>query len=93
MEIIIATIIGVAAGAFAGFIFARGKSNGLQSTIDKLQWQLESEKANAGQAALNHQQQLADAKADAREQIESVKADCEKRIAEVKSDAEKQCGT
>ena len=91
MEIIIATIIGVAAGAFAGFIFARGKSNGLQSTIDKLQWQLESEKANAGQAALNHQQQLADAKADAREQIESVKADCEKRIAEVKSDAEKQC--
>ena len=91
MEIIIATIIGVAAGAFAGFIFARGKSNGLQSTIDKLQWQLESEKANAGQAALNHQQQLADAKADAKEQIESVKADCEKRIAEVKSDAEKQC--
>ena len=91
MEIIIAIIIGAAAGAFIGFALARGKDNGLQSTIDKLQWQLESEKANAAQSALNHQKQLADAKADAKEQIESVKAECEKRIAQVKSDAEKQC--
>ena len=90
MEIIIAIIIGAAAGAFIGFALARGKDKGLQSTIDKLQWQLESEKANAAQSALNHQKQLADAKADAKELTESVKADCEKRIAQVKSDAEKQ---
>ena len=65
MEIIIATIIGVAAGAFAGFIFARGKSNGLQSTIDKLQWQLENEKCNAEQASASFQKQIAEVKADA----------------------------
>ncbi len=91
MEIIFATIIGVALGVFIGILAARGKSKGLQGTIDKLQWQLESEKANAGQSALNLHKQLADAKTDAKEQIENIKAEYEKRIAQAKSDAEKQC--
>ena len=91
MEIIFATIIGVALGVFIGILAARGKSKGLQGNIDKLQWQLENEKANAGQSALNLQKQLADAKTEAKEQIENIKAEYEKRIAQAKSDAEKQC--
>lgn len=72
MEIIFATIIGVVLGVFIGILAARGKSKEQQGTIDKLQWQLESEKANAGQAALSLQKQLADAKTDAKEQIEGA---------------------
>lgn len=91
MEIIFATIIGVALGVFIGILAARGKSKGQQGTIDKLQWQLENEKANAGQSALNLHKQLTDAKTEAKEQIENIKAEYEKRIAQAKSDAEKQC--
>ena len=91
MEIIFAIILGVALGVFMGFAIARGKSKGTQNTVDKLQWQLESERANAEQAAQSFQKQMAEAKAETKEQIESIKAECDKRIAEVKSDAEKQC--
>ena len=91
MEIIFATILGVALGVFIGIVVARGKSKGMQNTVDKLQWQLESERANAEQAAQNFQKQMAEAKGETKEQIESIKAECDKRIAEVKSDAEKQC--
>ena len=91
MEIIIAIILGVALGVFMGIVIARGKSKGMQNTVDKLQWQLESERANAEQAAQSFQKQMAEAKAETKEQIESIKAECDKRIAEVKSDAEKQC--
>lgn len=72
MEIIFATIIGVALGVFIGILAARSKSKEQQGTIDKLQWQLESEKANAGQSALNLHKQLADAKSEAKEQIEGA---------------------
>ena len=91
MEIIFAIILGVALGVFMGIAVARGKSKGVQNTVDKLQWQLESERANAEQAAQSFQKQMAEAKAETKEQIESIKAECDKRIAEVKSDAEKQC--
>lgn len=91
MEIIFATILGVALGVFIGIAVARGKSKGMQNTIDKLQWQLESERANAEQAAQSFQKQMAEAKAETKEQIEEIKAECDKRIAEAKADAEKQC--
>ena len=91
MEIIFAIILGVALGVFMGIVIARGKSKGTQNTVDKLQWQLESERANAEQAAQSFQKQMAETKAETKEQIESIKAECDKRIAEVKSDAEKQC--
>ena len=91
MEIIFATILGVALGVLIGIVVARGKSKGMQNTIDKLQWQLESERTNAEQAAQNFQKQMAEAKAETKEQIESIKAECEKRIAQAKADAEKQC--
>ena len=91
MEIIFAIILGVALGVFMGFAVARGKSKGVQNTVDKLQWQLESERANAEQAAQSFLKQMAEAKAETKEQIESIKTECDKRIAEAKSDAEKQC--
>ena len=90
MEIIIAIIVGVAVGTLIGFVFARSKNSELQNNVDKLQWQLDNEKANAELSAANLQQQIASTKNEAKEQIESIKADCDKRIAEVKSDAEKQ---
>ena len=90
MEIILAIITGTVLGAVVGIVFARSKSKELQNTADKLKWQLDSERANAEQAAVNFQQQIATAKSEAKEQIETIKADCEKRIAEAKSDAEKQ---
>lgn len=91
MEIIFATILGVALGVLIGIAVARGKNKGMQNTIDKLQWQLESERANAEQAAQSFQKQMAEAKAETKEQIESIKAECDKRIAQAKADAEKQC--
>lgn len=91
MEIIFATILGVALGVLIGIVVARGKSKGMQNTIDKLQWQLESERTNAEQTAQNFQKQMAEAKAETKEQIESIKAECDKRIAQAKADAEKQC--
>ena len=90
MELIIAIITGVIAGVMIGFAIARSKSKGMQNSIDKLQWQLENEKSNAEQAAINFQKQIVEVKAEAKEQIEGIKADCDKRIAEAKSDAEKQ---
>ena len=79
METIIAIIIGTAAGIFIGLLIARSKSKELQNTIDKLQWQLESEKTNALQFSANLEKML-----------ESTKESCERRVAEVKQDAEKQ---
>ena len=91
MEIILAIILGVALGVLIGFIVARGKNKSVQNTVDKLQWQLESERANAEQAAQSFQKQMAEAKAETKEQIEDIKADYDKRIAQAKMDAEKQC--
>ena len=90
MEIILAIITGTVLGAVVGIVFARSKNKELQNTADKLKWQLDSERANAEQAAVNFQQQIASTKSEAKEQIETIKADCEKRIAEAKSDAERQ---
>ena len=90
MEIIIAIIAGTGLGTFIGWVISRSKHNELYSTIDKLKWQLDGEKANAEVISSNLQEQIKATKKDAKEQIESIKADCDKRIAEVKSDAEKQ---
>ena len=90
METILAIITGTVLGAVVGIVFARSKSKELQNTADKLKWQLDSERANAEQAAVNLRQQIATAKSEAKEQIETIKAECEKRIAEAKSDAERQ---
>ena len=92
MEIILAIITGLVAGAFVGYFIASNKSRTQQSTIEKLQWQLENEKTNAELISSNLQKQIECTKADAKEQIESVKADCDKRIAEIKADTEKQAG-
>ena len=89
MEVIIVSIICTALGAVIGFVVARNKSKELQGIIDKLNWQLECEKSAAGQISANLQQQISNAKNEAKEQIEGIKADCDKRIAEVRSDAEK----
>ena len=91
MEIIFAIILGVALGVLIGYIIARGKNKGAQGTIDKLQWQLDSERANAEQAAQSFQKQMAETKAETKEHIEGIKADYDKRIAQAKMDAEKQC--
>ena len=92
MEIILAIIAGLTAGAFVGYVVASNKSRTQQSTIEKLQWQLENEKANAELVSANLQKQIENTKADAKEQIDGIKADCDKRIAEVKADSEKQAG-
>ena len=90
MEIIIAIIAGTGLGTFIGWVISRSKHNELYSTIDKLKWQLDGEKANAEVISSNLQEQIKATKKDAKEQIESIIADCEKRIAEIKSDAENQ---
>ena len=90
MEIIFAIVLGVALGAFIGFVVARGKNKEQQNITDKLRWQLENEKSNAELVSQSLQQQIANTKSEAKEQIESIKADCEKRVAEIRSDAEKQ---
>ena len=90
MEIIFAIVLGVALGAFIGFVVARAKNKEQQNITDKLRWQLENEKSNAELVSQSLQQQIANTKSEAREQIESIKADCEKRVAEIRSDAEKQ---
>ena len=88
MEIILAIILGVALGVLVGFVVARGKDKGAQNIVDKLQWQLENEKANAELASSNFQKQIESVKAEAKEQIENNKAECEKRIAEAKEEIE-----
>ncbi len=90
METIIAILAGTALGTLIGFVYARSRNREMQNTIDRLDWQLKGEKANAEQLQNSLQQQITTTRNDAKEQIESIKADCEKRIAEVKSDAEKQ---
>ena len=90
METIIAILAGTALGTLIGLVYARSRNREMQNTIDRLDWQLKGEKANAEQLQNSLQQQITTTRNDAKEQIESIKADCEKRIAEVKSDAEKQ---
>ena len=87
---IAAIIAGIVIGALTGYVIAGRKNRALAGTVEKLQWQLENEKANAGLISANLEKQINGAKSDAKEQMEVVKADCDKRIAEIKADAEKQ---
>ena len=90
MEVMFAIIIGVAVGVVVGFVLAKLKYQNHQSLVEKLQFQLESEKNNAKQNAALYQQQINDAKAEGKEQVEGAKRDYEKRILQVKADAETQ---
>ena len=90
MEMIAAIIAGVVIGALTGYVIAGRKNRALTGAVEKLQWQLENEKANAELISANLEKQISGAKSDAKEQMEVVKADCDKRIAEIKADAEKQ---
>ena len=87
---IAAIIAGVVIGALTGYVIAGRKNRALTGAVEKLQWQLENEKANAELISANLEKQISGAKSDAKEQMEVVKADCDKRIAEIKADAEKQ---
>ena len=87
---IAAIIAGVVIGALTGYVIAGRKNRALTGAVEKLQWQLENEKANAELISANLEKQISGAKSDAKEQVEVVKADCDKRIAEIKADAEKQ---
>ena len=90
MEMIAAIIAGGVIGALTGYVIAGRKNRALTGAVEKLQWQLENEKANAELISANLEKQISGAKSDAKEQLEVVKADCDKRIAEIKADAEKQ---
>ena len=87
---IAAIIAGGVIGALTGYVIAGRKNRALTGAVEKLQWQLENEKANAELISANLEKQISGAKSDAKEQLEVVKADCDKRIAEIKADAEKQ---
>ena len=49
METIIAILAGTALGTLIGFVYARSRNREMQNTIDRLDWQLKGEKANAEQ--------------------------------------------
>ena len=72
------------------FFVSKLKNQEKQVSLEKLQWELENEKANAEQNAVTYQKQIETVKAEAKEQIESIKADYDKRIAEIRADEEKQ---
>ena len=90
MEMIVILISGIALGAVLGVMFAKIKGQGSVSNAEKLQWQLENEKANAEAQIAQLMQQLEALKAEHNERMQSAKIDFEKRLADAKADAEKQ---
>ena len=90
MEMIVILISGIALGAVLGVMFAKIKGQGSVSQAEKLQWQLENEKANAEAQIAQLMQQLEALKAEHNERMQLAKTDFEKRLADAKADAEKQ---
>lgn len=90
MEMIVILISGIALGAVLGVMFAKIKGQGSVSQTEKLQWQLENEKANAEAQIAQLMQQLEVLKAEHNERMQLAKTDFEKRLADAKADAEKQ---
>lgn len=90
MEFIVVLISGIALGAVLGVMFAKIKGQGSVSLAEKLQWQLENEKANAEAQIAQLMQQLEALKAEHNERMLLAKTDFEKRLADAKADAEKQ---
>ena len=90
MEFIVVLISGIALGTVLGVMFAKIKGQDSVSLAEKLQWQLENEKANAEAQIAQLMQQLEELKAEHNERMQLAKTDFEKRIAEAKADAEKQ---
>lgn len=90
MEMIVILISGIALGAVLGVMFAKIKGQGSVSQAEKLQWQLENEKANAEAQIAQLMQQLEVLKAEHNERMQMAKTDFEKRLADAKADAEKQ---
>ena len=75
MEIIIAVVSGLLLGGFLGFMLSKLKNQGSIATMERLKWQLESERANALTQIDNLQKQLETSKADFEERLCQVKAD------------------
>ena len=75
MEIIIAVVSGLLLGGFLGFMLSKLKNQGSIATMERLKWQLESERANAQTQIDNLQKQLETSKADFEERLCQVKAD------------------
>ena len=75
MEIIIAVVSGLLLGWFLGFMLSKLKNQGSIATMERLKWQLESERANAQTQIDNLQKQLETSKADFEERLCQVKAD------------------
>ena len=78
MEAILFILIGVFKGLLIGFLVTRSKRQKLETEIERLKWQMETEKANA------EAQHTA-----LRAQIEENKVDYERRISLSKSEQEK----
>lgn len=76
MEIIIAVVSGLLLGGFLGFMLSKLKNQGSIATMERLKWQLESERANA-QTQIDNLQKL----------LETSKADFEERLCQVKADS------
>ena len=75
MEIIIAVVSGLLLGGFLGFMLSKLKNQGSIATMERLKWQLESERANALTQIDNLQKLLETSKADFEERLCQVKAD------------------
>lgn len=90
MEFIIAIILGIVVGVVIGYILLRLKNQGGQALVEKLQWQLENEKANAENRIAQLTNQLETVKAENKERMLLAKTDFEKRLVEAKAEAEKQ---
>ena len=90
MEMIVILLAGIALGGMLGVMLAKLKGQDSKVLVDKLQWQLEGEKASAEARIAQLLEQLETVKAEHKEQLLLAKTDFEKRIAEVKADAEKQ---
>lgn len=76
MEIIIAVVSSLLLGGFLGFMLSKLKNQGSIATMERLKWQLESERANA-QTQIDNLQKL----------LETSKADFEERLCQVKADS------
>ena len=90
MEMIFAILLGVVIGGVLGFVLSKLKNQGSHAMVEKLQWQLENEKANAEQQVAHLTRQVQEAKAEANELLDKAKAEFDLRLAEAKADAEKQ---
>ena len=82
MELILIFIFGLLLGGGGCFIILKLKSQKQAGMIEKLQWEVENEKANAALKISYLQKQIEDTKREGKELVETVKAEAEKRAKE-----------